>query len=616
MAYSYQISFNASDYVPIYPHAIEMNGGWVSNTFIWRESIKELKLNKDLNSSVYETIKSYFSDPTKFETQIFVKILKNNVQESLHWFGIKWGEIDHDLTYYKVSPKPYDLYAQYLENNMERKNNTSVFDIAKRYVSIYDFSDTNYAYLAKIGNASVIETAEHAELFEDAIKNTINRSSGLATSEIVSSILWGDADEEGDPETTTNGMLIDYVTGDYSKLRYALISYDTKAWREMTIKDVFEMLRVFQIYPYFDSNDKLRFEHISRIISRLESGAISITLNTYDAGFEYDSTSIPVQEEIKMYSDSTSNEDYDDFYGVPIEYSYIRNRIDAQNIDLTFEYYTNLVNFIVDRTVFANVKLLISGYKNFVMTWRNDGSIGTYSNTDHTFDILFSSGQYCQSYDFHCDGYTSYTLTVVATTLTEDIVFGIRDRSSGALLSNEITISSTGTTSDTLVIAAPPSDTDCVLRLASAAGVGSGEFVGYVFLEELSGDWYYNPQGEGILADPVANSDFSIAEIQDKYWKDYRISRTGTMNGGAETFNTTQYNLMRTTINQYFASPPSPLNGIFDQNMIGKINSWTRNIETGFIEMEIGYQENNGLTYLMDEYGNLLLDGNGDPLYE
>jgi hypothetical protein len=569
-----------------------MNGGWVSNTFIWRESIKELKLNKDLNSSVYETLKSYFSDPTKFETQIFVKILKDNVQESLHWFGIKWGEIDHDLTYYKVAPKPYDLYAQYLENNMDRKNNASVFDIVKRYVSIYDFSDTNYAYLAKIGNASVIETAEHAELFEDAIKNTINRSSGLAISEIVSSILWGDDNEEGDPETTTNGLLIDYVTGTYSKLRYALMEYDTKAWREMTIKDIFEMLRVFQIYPYFDSNNKLRFEHISRIISRLESGAVSITLNTYDAGFEYDLTSIPLQEEIKMYNDSTSNEDYDDFYGVPIEYSYIRNRIDAQNIDLTFEYYSNLVNFIVDRTVFANVKLLISGYKNLVMTWRNDGGIGTYSNTDHAFNIGFSSGQYCQSYDFYCEGSTGYTLTVVATTLTEDIVFSIRDRHTGIALSNAVTITSTGTTTDTLTVSNPPPiQEDMILRLASAAGVGSGQFVGYVLLEELSGDWYYNPQGEGILTDPIANSDFSIAEIQDKYWKDYRLSKAGTMNGVAETFATTQYNLKRKPIKQYFSTVPNPLNGMNDGSNIAKIENWTRNLDSGYIEMQLNYQE-------------------------
>jgi hypothetical protein len=352
------------------------------------------------------------------------------------------------------------------------------------------------------------------------------------------------------------------------------------------------MLRLFQIYPYFDSNDKLRFEHISRIISRLESGAVSITTSSYGAGFEYDSTSIPVMEEVKMYNDSTASEDYDDFYGVPIEYSNIRNRIDAQNIDLTFPYYSNLINFIVDRTAFANVKLLISGYKNLVMKWRNDGGIGTFSNTDHTFNIAFSSGQYCQSYDFYCEGTTGYTLTVVATTLTEDIVFTIRDRHTGIALSDPITVSSTGTTTDTFAISNPPPvQEDLVLRLASADGVGSGQFIGYVFLEDLTEDGYYNPIGEGILADPIANGSFSIAEIQDKYWKDYRVSKSGKMNGSVVTFNSTKYNLKRTLVRQFFSTIPNPLNGINDGTKIAIIDSWTRFLDSGFIELQLNYQE-------------------------
>jgi len=110
MSYSYAISFNSSDYSELIPsNEITMTCEWVQDTFIWREKISEVKIDKALNSTIFDTLNTWFIDPTKFETKIWVKRLKNNVQDSLHWFGIKWGQIDTDLTSYIVKPTPYDL---------------------------------------------------------------------------------------------------------------------------------------------------------------------------------------------------------------------------------------------------------------------------------------------------------------------------------------------------------------------------------------------------------------------------------------------------------------------------------------------------------------------------
>jgi len=172
LIYTYQISFNGVAYSALYPTLpVEMTGEWVQDTFIWRESIKELKINKDLNSTIYDTLKAYFIDNTKFETRIWVKILKNNVQESLHWFGIKWGEIDYDQSYYKVEPKPYDLYGQYLENYMDKSEYGSLTDA---YLDMYSNNSSDYDYLGVINSGD-----ERGELLSNTIKDRIYENGGL-----------------------------------------------------------------------------------------------------------------------------------------------------------------------------------------------------------------------------------------------------------------------------------------------------------------------------------------------------------------------------------------------------------------------------------------------------
>jgi len=65
MKYTYEISFNGSDYSTLTPgNEIEMSGEWLEGTMIWRESISDLKITKRENSSIYSTLESWFEDPT------------------------------------------------------------------------------------------------------------------------------------------------------------------------------------------------------------------------------------------------------------------------------------------------------------------------------------------------------------------------------------------------------------------------------------------------------------------------------------------------------------------------------------------------------------------------
>ena len=90
MAKHYYISFNGSDFTEIFPSNEPVaTKQQLEGTRIWREEVDELHLPKTTNSSVYDTLHSYFIDKTKFDTEIEIEIYSGlRTTGTIYWKGL------------------------------------------------------------------------------------------------------------------------------------------------------------------------------------------------------------------------------------------------------------------------------------------------------------------------------------------------------------------------------------------------------------------------------------------------------------------------------------------------------------------------------------------------
>jgi hypothetical protein len=572
MKYTYQISFNSSDYFDLTRGGIQMDGFWEPETMIWRENISELKITKKENSSIYNTLDSWFDDATKFETRIWVKILNNSVQESLHWFGIKWGDLDRDQTTYIVQPIVYDLWSQYFESTKDIKDSES-FGTAVYSWFFYD-TGTTYPFLDGLGGTK--------DFLEEVIKELGSNKSGWTKTDIVSSFLWQDNYEDASAVGTFQGMAKDYVTGEQSYMNKAAIIVRSS----YTFANVLEWLKLFRIYVFFDTNDKLRLEHIKFFNDKLTDNAVdySAKIESYDDEWNYENTSLAVVENISLDQGEDSVDE--DFQSTDIIYSVIRNRPDAEKIDYQYNLFSDIGSVsgsVVDEiTIAGAIDNCI--YKLF------DVDMVSFSSDFNSFNIQWNVGtgaDKCKSSDIRIGaGLNDIDITVQLSSLSGQFDVYLVNISGGADNSNKITVSSTGTTTGTLT---PIANVDSSLRIEGTSG-SPGSAIGWIAgIRDLN---FTIPTIDGIgSGSPQTSGAFSVTNIIDSWWKDDRLSRSGTISGVSKTFDGTEYNLRRETIRIYSETVPNPLYGFNDGTRIGKIEKWTRYLDTNYYDIDIIYQE-------------------------
>jgi hypothetical protein len=90
MAKHYYISFNGVDFSEIFPDNNPVGTeSQLQGTRVWREDVDEIKLTKTSNSSVYDTLHSYFIDKTKFDVEIEIEIYSGTRSSGvLYWKGL------------------------------------------------------------------------------------------------------------------------------------------------------------------------------------------------------------------------------------------------------------------------------------------------------------------------------------------------------------------------------------------------------------------------------------------------------------------------------------------------------------------------------------------------
>jgi len=568
MKYTYEISFNGSDYVPLTPgQDVKMSGEWVTGTKIWRENISELKITKRQNSTIYDTLEIYFTDATKFATRIYVKILKNGAQDSLHWFGVKWGAIDKEKKTYTVQPLVYDLWAQSYE---------PVYDVKTGIVPSIDTYTwhnvtTNYPYMGHAEGANIFNYLKTA-------------SSGVFTmDDIKSSILNGDDDEDGTAVTTEYGLPIDYVTGEQSLLINAGMTMTI--YKRPTFSEYFDFLKLFNIYPYFDINNHFRLEHLSYFIDKLTDNAVDFSayINDTHNQWEYVTEQLPVADRIKMPDEDGQSEE--DFITYDIIYSNVQNRPDVQKRELSTQYFSDLYELT---GLISDKDLIFSCYGTNAYEFTNVDIVdfSTDKNYISMPQSLVSDYVYATSNDFSVTiGAYGVDVTVQTTTLAATMGLTIRKRSDGTALSNTIVVSSPGTTTGNFTISNSSEDAYLEVEIRSF-----GRFIGYIILTDELVKTAANVTGF-LSGDVKTNGHFSVANIFNNYWKDNGLSRSATYNGDAVTFDNTEYNLRRKEVRMHYTGTINPLYGVNDGTRIAMIEKWERDLDTDFYTLYLIYQE-------------------------
>lgn len=574
MKYTYQISFNGVDYTDFTPtNEVKIEGSWIQGTYIFREKISEIKINLS-DSSVFTTLESWFTDPTKFETRIWIKRLNTDVQDSLHWFGIKWGKLDSDLTNYTVSPHPYDLYYQYLEEYINLKIGTITTTVN---VQAFDEGSTNYPLVDDF----------LSYLLSDVIKEKIDALTPLSPNDVVSSFMWGDNYADGTPTDTIYGMHKDYVFTMPSVIKYATILLDNVY--EISIKEIIELFTIFNVFCYFDSNDKLRFEHISYINTQFNTNKIVIAPSSEDQKFEYSTSEIPTLERVTFDDLEVSAFD-DDFSNSDITYSSIRNRVDATEITKSYQVFTNL-KYYIDNAL-TDGRLLLAGYKNLAMNWLNSPGATAMNAFDSDYNHIemeaIADGvntKKCYTSDFKTAGTLSYSFNI--TTQSGTVVMQLKRRSTGSVI-DTLVITTSGLKTGTF---ATSNFDDCYIELSVVPSL-SGEIVGDLIIEDnASTNQIRNPWKNGIVSGTSRmNGDFSHANILYNWWYHNRVSKSGVMNGTPSTFFGTQFNLKRDTIKLFHPYAIDMLSGVDDGVRVGMIQSYSK-YDTDYVEFNLIYHE-------------------------
>jgi len=122
MAKHYYISFNGADYSEIFPMGSPIcNYSQWEGTRVWREELEKIKLVRSNNATVFDTLESYFTDKTKFDTELEIEVYTGvRATGTVYFqglFSISDSELDRELKTFEIKPRVNDDY----------------FDIAEKY---------------------------------------------------------------------------------------------------------------------------------------------------------------------------------------------------------------------------------------------------------------------------------------------------------------------------------------------------------------------------------------------------------------------------------------------------------------------------------------------------
>lgn len=120
MSYTHHISLNGSDYVQVYPtNKVEITTEQEPECIFFRDIVNDIKINKELNSSMYDSLETYFTDKTTFNDQLEYEIYAGPRAGDPFYkalFSISDCTIDLEKKFINIPMRTNDEYREILEN--------------------------------------------------------------------------------------------------------------------------------------------------------------------------------------------------------------------------------------------------------------------------------------------------------------------------------------------------------------------------------------------------------------------------------------------------------------------------------------------------------------------
>ena len=127
MAKHYYISFNSVDYSEIYPMGSPIaNYSQWEGTRVWREELEQIKIVRSNNITVFDALESYFTDKTKFDTEVEIEV----------WSGIRSTGAVYFKGLFSISDSELD--TEFKNFSIKPRVNDDYFDISEKYDIKYE----------------------------------------------------------------------------------------------------------------------------------------------------------------------------------------------------------------------------------------------------------------------------------------------------------------------------------------------------------------------------------------------------------------------------------------------------------------------------------------------
>jgi hypothetical protein len=563
---------------------VQINGVWEDNSWIDRVEVDEIRLHKKDNSTVYTTLAAWLTDPTKYSTECFFRIKRLGVDWHTFYFGVRWGKIDKETGVYKFKPQLYDGWFKWIILNRDRMLPFNTDD--QFYYDYYDAAGTSESALTGITSTDDLPYNMfllYKRMFEFC---------GVPT--IKSTLLNNDTSTVLTP-VVTNGIVMDYVTGLENYFIYSGVMI--KDTLNSTITSILKILDLFNISYFFESDTILRIEHAKYILSQFQDNAVSITFDIDEQEYEYIDESSPYLEQLSFYEDKTNTDT--DFTNQEIIYSKTRTGLSAPLIKNQFNNFTDVELFESDPTSY-DLELILASYYQWIFSLDGSGfdsftsTVNTFSGEVLTGDIGVIQSNYFNipsaGQDYDVEVYLtilsgvadSMTVSVQDTGLTD--ITTVENLVAGA---NTITLVSTGTSTSGMI----------TLTFDNTLG-GTGFTVeGWVIFKPkiIAGNTSYRyriARGLGAISGvDKLNAPFSQANVLDNWYKIYRPTNAGTLNGVAKLFTDSQFIIRRNTKARYYPNDINMKYGINDGTRIAKIERYERDLDSDFVTFTLIYQE-------------------------
>jgi len=575
LRYTYDISFNGSNYVDFTPsNKIEFTTS-AEDGFLYRTEINEIKISKFNNLTVYATLETWFTDSAKLANEILVRQKKGSTVKWTGAFGIKWGTLNEENGFYQVAPRTVDAMLD-IDQSFKAEATRPTTELQISLINEDDGADEKTTFY---GNT--------LEQYFDTVTTKIAADSGN-TYEVVSSSFFNDTLPSGASGSDYYQSNLDAVyAGGVAKL-------DGSSYK-FVISELFDVLKQFNAFWYVDENSKIRIETLNYFEDLIENYEIDLTNNEIIIPeFEYSITETFIWEKFKTPdTDTTISPDWD---SVNVRYNGYRTQINPEEKVITNNFYTNFVkdqsgNSPLCMHVSANMVgafQSILGYKEFETV--EDVEKLTidleYDPTDPGGTTYAKTGYLDTSLLFTFEVIVSY-----AYGTGNELRLNYNDGGSGS----DVRVLTAGTHSFTKTLTA---QTHVTLEPNPDAGPypegwdNPGSCIATVSLKITRSGRGRIMWGDGIrTSELVPNNYLSWSNLFNEFWKNGRFSRKGYVSSGSEeTFESTIYNKKLREFKIFYEDDIDPLRGVLTDYGVARIESYKRD-ENDMVTFTLTYQE-------------------------